>query len=166
MSKRFALSCALALAGLPAFGEEGKPARKAVRVYTDEDLERVAPLRGQTGVLSRPGTPSARGITKEQAADRAATTAKGEDYWRREASRVRTQVRTLEEQASRLKEHVAREAERPATGKGRRGRGREAWAAEDARARRLRDLEARARELASDLEDRARREGVPPGWLR
>lgn len=166
MSKRFALSCALALAGLPALGEEGKPARKAVRVYTEEDLERVAPLRGQTGVLSRPGTPPAREATKGEAADRTAATTKGEDYWRGEASRVRTQVRALEEQASRLREQAAREAERPSTGKGRRGRGREAWAAEDARARRLRDLEDRARGLQSDLEDRARLKGVPPGWLR
>src|SRR5512143_84953 len=40
MSKRAALVCALALAGLPAMGEEKKP----VRVYTNEDLERMAPL--------------------------------------------------------------------------------------------------------------------------
>lgn len=166
MSKRFALSCALALAGLPALGEEGKPARKAVRVYTDEDVERVAPLRGQTGVLSRPGTPPARGTTKDGPADRATPPSKGEDYWRRESARTRTQVRSVQEQASRLREQAAREAERPSTGKGRRGRGREAWAAEDDRARRLRALEARALEIQSDLEDRARREGVPPGWLR
>lgn len=162
MTKRFALSCALALAGLPAFGEEGKPAR----LYTNEDLDRVAPRRGETGVLSSPGAPPAPRAASHEPAERGASSKKGEDAWRREASRVRTQVRTLQEQASRLREQIERDAERPSSGKGRRGRGRESWAAEDSRARRLRELEGRAREVQSDLEDRARREGAPPGWLR
>jgi hypothetical protein len=160
MSKRFALVCALALAGLPAFGEEGKPAR----VYTNEDLDRVAPQRGETGVLSQPGVPPARS-SRDPAAE-ASAPAKGEDYWRREATRVRVQVRTLQQQASRLREQIERAASRTSTDKKGRGRVREAWAAEDGRAARLRELEARARELESDLEERARRAGAPPGWLR
>jgi hypothetical protein len=166
MSKRVALVCALALASLPALGEEDKPARKPVRVYTEEDLERISSLRGQTGVLSRPGTPGARATSKDETADRASPSAKGEEYWRREATRVRTEVRTLEDQARRLREQIEREANRSSTGKGRRGRGRESWAVEDDRARRLRELEARAREAEAGLEDRARRAGAPPGWLR
>jgi hypothetical protein len=43
---------------------------------------------------------------------------------------------------------------------------RDTWAAEEARARRLRDIEARVRDLEADLEDRARRDGALPGWLR
>lgn len=162
MRKRLALVCALALAGLPAFGEEGKPAR----VYTNEDLDRVAPRRGETGVLSRPGTPPARKTAGHEPAAGAAGSTKSEDYWRREATKVRSQVRTLQEQASRVREQIERGAERPSSGRGRRGPMRGAWAAEENRALRLRTLEARARELESDLEDRARREGAPPGWLR
>ncbi|HEY6551826.1 MAG TPA: hypothetical protein VI669_00640 [Vicinamibacteria bacterium] len=161
MTKRLAHSCALALAVLPAFGEEGRPAR----VYTNEDLERVAPLRGETGVMSRPGPTSAAKAPAPEATERG-TAKQGEAYWRREASRVREKVRTLQEQASRLREQIEREAERAATGKGRRGRLRESWAAEDNRARRLREAEARAREVESEFEDRARREGALPGWLR
>jgi hypothetical protein len=161
MTKRLAHSCALALAVLPAFGEEGRPAR----VYTNADLERVAPLRGETGVMSRPGTDSGSKATAREPAARGAAT-RGEAYWRREASRVREKVRALQEQAGRLREQIEREAERATSGKGRRGRLRESWAAEDNRARRLREVEARAREVESDLEDRARREGAMPGWLR
>jgi hypothetical protein len=162
MSKRCALLCALALAGLPARGEEGKPAR----VYTNEDLDRVAPRRGETGVLSRPATVPARKSSSLEPAEGGGGAKRGEDYWRREAARVQTQVRTLQEQASRLREQIERASNRSSGGKSRSGRVRESWAAEDQRARRLRDLEARARELESNLEDRARREGVPPGWLR
>jgi len=160
MTKRLAHVCALALAVLPAFGEEGRPAR----VYTNEDLERVAPLRGETGVLSRPGTPPAGKATARKPAERGAA-ARGEAYWRSQASRVREKVRTIREQASRIREQIEREAERATKGKGRRGRLRAPWA-EDNRARRLREIEARSREVESEFEDRARREGALPGWLR
>jgi len=162
MFERTAFLCALALPGLPAFGEEGKPAR----VYTNEDLDRVAPRRGETGVLSRPGTMPLERSGKREPPERGARTAKGEDYWRHEASSTRGKVRAIQEQASRLKAQIEREAERATSRKGARRGGREAWAAEDDHARRLRDLEARARELESNLEDRARRAGAPPGWLR
>jgi hypothetical protein len=154
MLKRAALVSALALCGLPALGEDRKPAR----VYTNEDLERVAPRRGETGVLSRPGTPpSAKEAARTESRER------DEGYWRREAARVKDRVRTLHEQAARVREQIERAAVRP-TSKGRRGR--EAWAAEDERDRRLREIEARIREIESDLEERARRAGAPPGWLR
>jgi hypothetical protein len=155
MMKRVALVSALALAGLPARGEDRKPAR----VYTNDDLERVAPRRGETGVLSRPGSTPAGEASRTEARPRS------EDYWRREAARVRARVRTLQDQAARVREQIERDA-RPSTGRSRRSRGREAWTSEDARARRLREIQARAREMESDLEDRARRDGAPPGWLR
>jgi hypothetical protein len=162
MFERTAFLCALGLLGLPAFGEESKPAR----VYTNEDLDKVAPRRGETGVLSRPGTTSGRGTADREPSERAARTTKGEDYWRHQASRTKSQIQALREQAGRIKAQIEREAERASSRKGGRRGGRLAWAAEDDRARRLRDLETRARELESDLEDRARRAGAPPGWLR
>ncbi len=160
MTKRIAHLCALALAVLPAFGEEGRPAR----VYTNEDLERIAPFRGETGVLSRPGTAPVVKASPREPAERGAA-ARGEAYWRSQASRVREKVRTIQEQASRLREQIERESERATSRKGR-GQLRASWAAEDNRARRLGELEARAREVQSEFEDRARREGALPGWLR
>jgi hypothetical protein len=157
MLKRVALVSALALAGLPVGGDEKRPAR----VYTNEDLERVAPRRGETGVLSRPGTPPS---PRELGVTGART--RGEEYWRREAARVRARVRTLQDQAARVRDQIEREATRGSTGKRRRAWVRDTWAAEEARARRLRDIEARVRDLESDLEDRARRDGALPGWLR
>lgn len=161
MSRRAALVCAFALAGLSAGAED----KKAVRVYTNEDLERLRPLRGQTGVLSRGETsPEARVGRRE--APEGETHSRGEDYWRKEAARVRARVRALRREADRVREQIERRAVASLTGKGGRARGRTAWAAEDARARRLRDLAAEIRDLESDLEDRARRDAALPGWLR
>jgi hypothetical protein len=165
MSKRAAVVCALAAAGLAAGGEERKPAR----VYTNEDLERVAPRRGETGVLSRPGTPpSTREETRRKVRSDGGDPSRGEEFWRREAARVKARVRTLQDQASRVREQIERQAEASWTGGGRRRRARgvQSWAREDSRARRLREILARIHELESDLEDRARRDGALPGWIR
>jgi hypothetical protein len=161
MSKRAALVCALALAGHPAVGEEKKP----VRVYTNADLERLRPLRGETGVLSRPGTAPEPRERRRETAD-GERQSRSEAYWRKEAARVRARVRALRDQADGVREQIERRAVASLAGKGGRARGRAAWTAEDARARRLEDLLAQIRELESDLDDRARREGIPPGWLR
>jgi hypothetical protein len=160
MRKRAALVCALTLGGLPVRGEE--PRR--TRVYTNEDLERVSSRRGETGVLSRPGPadPAEPGSKARENEDRGRT--RDEAYWRREAARVRHRVHALQEQARRLREQGERRAA-ARRGKGR-GSPRDAWAEEDARARKLSEIEARIRELEGDLEDRARRAGALPGWLR
>lgn len=146
---------ALACASAPAPEEEGKP-----RVYTNEDLDRVSPLRGETGVLSQPAAapvaePEGRGATRAGSA-RSGT---GEAYWRREAARVRDRVRPLQDRVRALRKKVDQRRRladvSPSTDPQIR-----AWQDD------LGELEARIHEMEIDLEDRARREGAMPGWLR
>ena len=125
--------------------------KKAVPLYTNADLERVAPFRGQTGVDSVPPPPG-------PPAPPAPKAGRGEPYWRREAVRVRQQVRRLEAQASSLRVRIEAERARPRrTRTAPRSSGLEA---------RLEALKLEARDLEDELSDRARREGALPGWLR
>ena len=133
----------------------------AHRVYTNEDLDRLAPYRGQTGVLSTPA------VTPGLPLPEARPSGHGEAYWRREAERVRRLVRGLEGRAAELRLRIAQQQalQRGQTGPSTRGRrsrpsSMPAWEA------RLQALESRIREERASLEDRARRDGALPGWLR
>ncbi|HEY2945348.1 MAG TPA: hypothetical protein VGN09_23135, partial [Vicinamibacteria bacterium] len=77
-----ALACARA-AGASALDDEKKP----VPLYTNEDLRRVSPHRDETGVSSTPAAAPAA----EPAAERGR--GHGEEYWRREAERLRDRLR-------------------------------------------------------------------------
>ena len=130
-------------------GQERKP---VAPLYTNDDLERVAPFRDQTGVAS---VPAARA---ERAAPGSAPRGRGEAYWRREAAQVRQQVRRLEAQAAALRSRIEAERTRPRRSRtGTRGPDLDA---------RLRALGMESRALEDELLDRARREGALPGWLR
>ena len=131
--------------------EEKKP---AVPVYTNDDLERVAPFRNQTGVASVPGAETTRAVPLEKTPSRG----RGEGYWRREAQRVRQEVRRLEVQAASLRSRIEAEKTRP-------GRSRMASRAPEHEAR-LAALQREAKQLEDELSDRARRDGALPGWLR
>jgi hypothetical protein len=142
-----------ALACLPDHSDQGGPARKRpARVYTNDDLDRLSPLRGETGVLSTaparpaPAAPEARPF-------------RGEEYWRREAERLRDRLQLLRERARelalRLEERRRTPGVRPYTD-----------ARVEALRQRLDGVEARIRELESSFEERARRAGALPGWLR
>jgi hypothetical protein len=140
--------CLLALV-CPWIAAEEKP-----RVYTNDDLDRLAPLRGQTGVLSEPSKPSPSpraAVSKDSGRD--------ERYWRQQADRAAEQVRRLREQAMALAEKVDELRHQP---------GVQPYS--DPRVRALEQkrqaLEERAREAESRLEERARRAGAMPGWLR
>jgi hypothetical protein len=128
--------------------------RPPARVYTDEDLARVSSRRGETGVESQPAPPPAAGKPEKEQAS-----ARGESYWRAEAARVRQRVEPWREDADDLRVEIsARQAEpgvRPYTDPKVR-----------AMQRRLAALEARIREAEDRLEERARRAGALPGWLR
>jgi hypothetical protein len=171
LASRLFLACFLTLpsaiaAGAAASGRgeaaEGSPPG---RVYTNEDLARVAPLRGQTGVDSVPteaGTTAAsasrrRGQPGDRAEERGG--GRGESYWRRESERVQERVRALRRQADDLRRRTDEIRREPGV-----------LPLHDPRMRELRrqieSLEARIREMEGDLEDRARRAGAPPGWLR
>jgi hypothetical protein len=138
-----------------AFGAAGDEP-KAVRVYTNEDLKRVSPRKGETGVLSEPGAEAAE---RSEPKRETLSPARGESYWRREAERLKEWAEAQREAAAEL---AARADER------RKRRGVLASSDPQIRSweRRIRAIEARVRERQVQLEDRARREGALPGWLR
>ena len=141
-----------------AAAEEGK---KPAPLYTNEDLERLAPYRGQTGVLSEPAA------SASERPRRAPEGETDEAHWRREAARVRERTSALRERAEEIRREI-QEARDSARGT--------AWTSGKTRApkplslapreARIAALEARIRELEADLEDRARRARALPGWLR
>jgi hypothetical protein len=144
------VSLLLAAACVPAAADE-KP-----RVYTNEDLARMAPYRHQTGVDSKPAAPPAappgvRPAPRESKRD--------ERYWRQQADRTAEQARKLREQAAVLADRIEERRRRPGV-----------LPYSDAQVvsleQRRQALEARAREAELRLEERARREGALPGWLR
>jgi hypothetical protein len=160
----FGLSAVLCVSPASA-DEDPAPARRPpVRLYTNEDLDRVRPFRDETGVRSVPAVaPDDRPAPAEKRRGR------GEDYWRREAARVRERVRTMEAQASELRAEIAEQAEEASHVLGRR-RGSSASLSGSGSSTRLRaklaSLERRVREVEEELADRARRDGALPGWLR
>jgi hypothetical protein len=123
-------------------------------LYTNDDLDRVSPHRGEVGAFTVPARPDG-GLA--QAPDR--TARRGEDYWRKEAQRTRSRVRTLRDQLDRLRGQMAERERLP-----------EVRPVTDPQLQALRRsaaaLEQRIRDEEERLEDRARREGALPGWLR
>jgi hypothetical protein len=145
------------------------------RSYTNEDLERVAARRAETGVASVP----AFGPGPQQTATGGVH---DEAYWRREAERLRDQLRPLRQRALGLQlriEHPAPETRKTKTNPQPAARGQQRRSptptpaptrAESDRTAALRDqlraLEDQIRDREARLEERARREGALPGWLR
>ena len=148
--------CGLALAAV-ARSEDKVP----VRLYTNEDLERVAPYRDQTGVASVPSVAASFSPASPEPRD-AGRRPQGEAYWRREAEGVRERVRALEARAAEIRQRLAESRQAPAVF----GRRRPAAPATAGLEARLHSLEREIREVQEGLEDRARREGALPGWLR
>ena len=128
----------------------------------------MRPFRDQTGVRSvpavsperAPSAPERRGTGLVDAHGR------GEEYWRREAERVRDRVRAMETQADELRLRIAERAEEAgrALTRGRRG---SSGAGSTATLRaRIAALEQRMKEMQTELSERARRARALPGWLR
>jgi hypothetical protein len=161
MTTIIAVLLGLQAASAPAAGAPGEP--PSVRVYTNEDLERVHPLREETGVTSVPPDPDEPEPDSGFAPRRGTSRSRGEDYWRREAGRVRRRVETLAARAEALRSTLAqREDERRHT----LGRRRSSGASDATLRSRLATIERQMRRLEDDLRERARREGALPGWLR
>lgn len=131
-------------------------------LYTNEDLERVHPYRGQTGVLSVPAvepslaTPAVRHGARNRLSDEAAQ----EAYWRREATRHRQRMGRLERAASTLRRQIDQKRRQRSTGRGKGNAGSESLEL------RLADKLAEMEEADSEFEERSRRAGALPGWLR
>lgn len=145
------------------------PARPPARVYTNADLERIHPLAGQTGGSSLPAVPA----DVSPAGDgETASRGRGEDYWRREAAAVRERLLALEERAAGLRTRIAERerAPREETIYGARRRSSSGSSSGSTSVASLRAslaaVERRIRRAQEDLEERARRDGALPGWLR
>ncbi len=160
----------LLLAGTAGAPEEKKP----VTLYTNEDLERVSPWRGQTGVESRPDALPlpASGV---DAAGTAAPDGRGERYWRREAEKVRDRLRPRRARIEALRARIAEREAHPGVTRSRRaGRGGGSTRATSSSResplavwrRQVAALEHEVREEEDRFEERARRAGALPGWLR
>ena len=152
-----------------AASDAAPPERPAPRVYTNEDLDRVHRLRDQTGVHSvpaeAPDTPAPRALDSPGAALVDAH-GRGEEYWRREAERVRDRVRAMEIEADELRLRIAERAGEESLTLGRSRRGwTGAGSAASLRAR-IDVLERRVKQMDVDLSERARRARALPGWLR
>lgn len=145
---------------------EAKDEPRPVPTYTNDDLRRVAPLRDQTGVSSEPAAdePDAAPSPRRRraggvAGPRAKGRERGEDYWRREGERVDDRVRPLEKQIDSLQRKIDARRRLPDV--------RPYTDPQLVEWRRQTDeLRTEIRILRERLEDRARREGAPPGWLR
>jgi hypothetical protein len=141
--------------------------KKQVPVYTNDDLDRIAPLRDQTGVNSS-GAPVTTSPLPSGKAGKAGPSgdfaAKSEAYWRREAYKLRTRQQKTRDRIENLRSRVAAtEAQSgPRSGE---ARARSAAQAEIWRGH-IAVLEARMREEDAQFADRARRAGALPGWLR
>ena len=143
-------ACLLA-ATLAAGSDDKAPAR----IYTDEDLARVSSRRGETGVTSQPAAPS----PAEKAGPAESARGRSESYWRAEAARVQRRVEPWREAAADLRVEISARQDEP---------GVRPYTDPKVRAlqRRLSALEARIRQAEDSLEERARRAGALPGWLR
>jgi hypothetical protein len=168
----FGLSAVLCASAAPADEVPASPKHPPTRVYTNADLDRVRPFRDETGVRSVPAVaPDSPAPGRAERLGRSGSElvdahGRGEEYWRREAERVRDRVRAMETQAEELRLRIAERAEeaghvltrgrRPSSGTG---------SAATQRGR-LVALERRMRQMEVDLSERARRAGALPGWLR
>lgn len=158
-----ALVSTAAARSLPEEPASARPrGRGPVRLYTNDDLDRVHALRGETGVLSVAAAPPAEVDASSRALER--SRGRGEAFWRREAERVRERLRALEERAAALRARIAeRSSQSEVFGRRRTSTGSSATASLRAS---LAAVERRARKTQDDLEERARRDGALPGWLR
>ena len=167
----------LALWGSLVLAPSASRAGDATPSYTNDDLDRIAPRRGETGVTSVPAS-RAMPATVETTRERAAGGAHGEAYWRQEADKLHDRLMPLRQRADALRlriERASREKPTRPSGKaggkpsGKPGAGRSQRPAPDTVGP-LREqfaaVEKEIREREDRLEDRARREGALPGWLR
>jgi hypothetical protein len=127
--------------------------KKPVPAYTNDDLDRVSPLRDQTGGTSAPAVRPAPLPPESKPAGR------GEEYWRREADRLRDRIEPLRARARELQLRVEDRRRKPGV-RPYSDPQIESWQ------RQAQDVEERIRDLETRFEDRARREGALPGWLR
>lgn len=164
--------CVLLLAAAAPIGaaEEPRPRNS----FTNEDLDRIAPRRGETGVLSTPAVKPSE-TTKDKGPAKTGEE-RGESYWRSEADKVRGGLQRLRAQAeaARLRLEKARRSARDAGFKAARASAKSGAPSDAARGdvhlaeleADLQNLEQEIRTREEELQERARRAGALPGWIR
>jgi hypothetical protein len=141
--------------------------KRAVPLYTEDDLQRVHPRRGDTGVLSVPAVVSGptrpASLTSSRRGHVDTDETAQENYWRRESLRHQQKIARLRKTAAGFRRQIderKREVEQE-RGSRRRGGGSVA-----SLAGRLADVEAEIQAADTEFEERGRRAGALPGWLR
>lgn len=147
---------ATSLTSPAAIAEEPRP-KDAVRVYGNQDLDRVHAQREETGSSS---VPAVSEIAPRPSTRSPAARTSGEDFWRKEAEAHRARVAALQRSLAELQDKAAVKHPAPTYGR------RTAAASPPPFDRRIAALQARIRDEETHFLDRARREGALPGWLR
>jgi hypothetical protein len=129
--------------------------KKAVPLYTNDDLDRVSPLRAQTGGSTDLPEPPATAKPEPRGERRG----HDEAYWRRESERLQDRLQPLRDRAEDLRVRIEERRRNPRV-RPYSDPAIESWQ------RRLAALQQRIQEAEDRLHERARREGAPPGWLR
>jgi hypothetical protein len=133
------------------------------RVYTDEDL------KGKQGGISVAG--DKKGDSRAANSNAAGNPSKNEQYWRSRAQQLRNQMAEVDRQIAEL----APTNQTNASGRSASGSSTPpppsaytvgAHARADVPMQRLQGRKAQIQAQMDQLEDEARRAGVPPGWLR
>lgn len=166
----FPASLLLTAIGLSPAASADEP-RRPTPSYTDADLARYAATRPPAAKPEAAATPDrpepgqrgrrARAGAGDDLDREASQRASDERYWRREAEQARERARKHEDQAATLEAQVVEQRQ------SRRARSSGGAAPQVASLeRRARLARERAREILDAFEERARRAGALPGWIR
>ena len=146
-----------------------KSSKPPSKVYTEEDLKKARESgSGTVNVLPEIGSSSTPAASEQPAGSE--TAPHDENYWRAEATRRREAVKVADSRVQMLEAQVAglRSDMSPTNTQDPnrlQNQDRELRQAQDNLETARRDLDA-ARQALANLDDEARRAGVPPGWVR
>jgi hypothetical protein len=145
----------LCLALWAALRTAGAVADTPARVYTNEDLDRVSPFKGETGVTSQPA------VAPDAVRPAAPRETRGADEarWRQEAERLRERLVPMRHRIEDLRLRIDQRRGKPGV-----------LPYSDPQIvsweRDLKRWEERAHDMEDRFLERARRAGALPGWLR
>ena len=150
--------------------ERRKSAPNAAKVYTKSDLPKTATPAADDAVLPPPVVGEARDASAQPSPAPAeeAGEKKDEGWWRKRMATAREELRRAEMFAEALQTRInslARDFSSRDDPAQRRRIGAERAEALNEQARVKQEIEAWKKEIV-DIEEEARKAGVPPGWLR
>jgi len=155
----------VAAAARKAKADKNKPAPK--KVLTDDDLSSIKGKGVSVVGDASPGAGDKKPAAENSAAPSAAKPGvKDEAYWRARAEQIRSQMAAIDQQIEQTQEEIKKGG--AAGFDAQTGLSQNVIYFED-RNTKLKKLEAKKAELQKqmdDLEDEARKAGVPSGWLR